>query len=599
MSYPVAVSERPFGGRPGRSGRRRPADRPGRRPSDDRSVAAETDLGQDIASALDEDHPLPVLELVGALLSSLEPSSPLDPVDDGLPTRGQLVDMFLQTDARETSAVLAVVAELSGDDVLRRRIRREIGARDHPPLPGWLTDLASTTVHPRTVEVVHVLGEGDNVLVGARLPGGSELTATVYLDHNMGTVVKDAFVLPVPIDEVAGRMREIADDPDTEVRDLGPADARARIAEGIVHGSRMYPPLESDTWPACRPLVEWLVARLPPGGQGYRRREWDDAARGELAARFLAAPEGDGFDDPDHRDLLDTLLWYGTDHGPGDPLRWNPVSVEILLTDWVPRTILAPVTQLDRLPGLLRALIRFGHRELGLRTSLTVGVLAAVAEYEDEYRETIRQPSHRGPMALLESMGLPVDEPGGYDDVDLAGLVQESLDRAVGGRDALEGLTVEPLPDEPFDWAAVPAGVHERVGQVLALVDDCCTGFFGATAAPIELRTACRRLLSAVAAADPAIFRRRTVPAGSAAAVCWIVGKANHLVAVHGGLAVKDMMARLGVSGSPSQRAESMLRAIGVDPVSRYDGDMDLGSPGLLVSTRRSAIVALRDRHRR
>ncbi|MDN5914455.1 MAG: hypothetical protein L0I76_05000 [Pseudonocardia sp.] len=560
------------------------------------------DLGLHIADALDEDHPLALLELVSALLSSLEPRSPLAPgTEDGRPTRAQLMDMFMETDARETSAVLAVIAEFSGDDVLRRRIRREIGTRGHPPLPGWLTDLARTVAHPRAIEVVHVLCEGDDLLLGARLPDGSDVTATIYVDHNLGTVVKDAFVMPVPVDELAEKMREIADDPDTEVRDLDPADARARTAEGIEHGARVYPPLETETWPACRPLVEWLVAHLPAGGNGYERREWDDTARGELAERFLAAAEGTGFDDPDHRHLLDTLLWYGTDYGPGDPLRWNPVSVEILLTDWVPRKIVAPVAYLDRVPDLLRALIRFGHRELGLRASLTVGVLAAVEEYEGEYRETIRRKRHQGPMALLESMGLPVGEPDDLvedDDLDPDAVVLESLGRAVGGRDALENLTADPLPDEPFDWESVPADVHERVGQVLALVDDCCTGFFGATAAPLELRTACRRLLARVAAGDPAIFRRRGTASGGAAALCWIVGKANGLVGTHGAdLTVKDMMARLGVSGSPSQRAESMLAAIGVGPHAQDDGGMDLGSPDYLTSASRAEILLLRDRY--
>ena len=38
----------------------------------------------------------------------------------------------------------------------------------------------------RVVEVVHVLGDGDNILVGTRLPGGDEITAVIYIDHNAG-----------------------------------------------------------------------------------------------------------------------------------------------------------------------------------------------------------------------------------------------------------------------------------------------------------------------------------------------------------------------------------------------------------------------------
>ena len=41
----------------------------------------------------------------------------------------------------------------------------------------------------------HVLGDGDNIMLGARLPGGHELTCVIYIDHNLGTLVKDAFVV--------------------------------------------------------------------------------------------------------------------------------------------------------------------------------------------------------------------------------------------------------------------------------------------------------------------------------------------------------------------------------------------------------------------
>lgn len=62
--------------------------------------------------------------------------------------------------------------------------------------------------------VGRVLGDGDNVLVEAVLPGGHHLTAVVYVDHNMGTLVKNAFVGAAPLDEVLDRLRTVsADDP--------------------------------------------------------------------------------------------------------------------------------------------------------------------------------------------------------------------------------------------------------------------------------------------------------------------------------------------------------------------------------------------------
>ncbi|MGQ0778698.1 MAG: hypothetical protein ACT4NY_30510 [Pseudonocardiales bacterium] len=384
-----------------------------RTPPQRRAGRDEPDLMRNVATALADEHPLAILALVSALLAALEPRrhGPFDPEPETeVPSRDELVQTFLEVDLLETSALLALIAAFSGDDMLRRRVSREITSRADA-LPRWLADLTDTAPSDRVVEVVHVLRDGDNVVIGARLPGGHEITAAVYIDHNMGTLVKDAFVVPGSVDEFVEQMFAISDDPDTEARDLDPADARARITEAIKLGAISFPPFESETWPASRPLVEWMTAMLPEGGSGYQRPEWDDAALAGLTERFLAAPSGAGFDDADHRGLLESLLWFGTGYGPGDPLRWSPTAVEILLADWIPRKIVAEVGYLAKAPDLLRAFIRFCHRERGIRAELTTETLGAVDKYEPRYQKLIRSPRPQGPAALLAAMGL--DAPDG------------------------------------------------------------------------------------------------------------------------------------------------------------------------------------------
>lgn len=194
-----------------------------------------------------------------------------------------------------------------------------------------------------------------------------ELTAVIYIDHNLGTVVKDAFPAPSPVSDVVGSMREAMDDPDVRFADIGLADARARVAPAIESGAITFPPFETETWPASRPLIEWLLRLLPEGGTGYVRPVWSKAAKKKLANRFFSSPFGRPLEDGDHRDLLDHLLWFGTDYGPGDPLRWSPVAVEILLADWIPRKIVADPGYLNKAPALLRAFIRFCHAEREIR----------------------------------------------------------------------------------------------------------------------------------------------------------------------------------------------------------------------------------------
>jgi uncharacterized protein DUF6398 len=222
--------------------------------------------------------------------------------------------------------------------------------------------------------------------------------------------------------------------------------------------------------------------------------------------------------------------------------------------------------------------------------------LAAVDELEPDYQATIRTPRPQGPDALLAAMGwldpdaVPPREllEQALDDVLLDGLRQ-----AVGGEAALISLDSSPLPDEPFDWQRVPDDVHERVAEVLALVDRCCAELLD-----VELRTAARRLLARVAAANPAIFGRRGRADTAAASICWMAVKANDMFE-GGGLAVKDLMGWFGVSANtPSQRGKAMLKAIGVDPGDLAYSGLDLGSPDYLTGARRARIIAARDRLR-
>lgn len=517
-------------------------------------------------------------------------------------TVGHLADTFLDIPQLETTALLAVIAELaSGDDVLTARIRRELSQRSDR-LPEWLARLGEAEVY-RAQEMVHVLGDGDNVHVAVRFAGGAELTAVLYIDHNVGTLIKDAFVVPESLAELETLMRAKVDDPDTVFRDLDLADARTRITDAIERAAMTVPPFETDTWPLCRPIVEWVTRQMPEGGTGYVRPEWSEDDRQQLADRFFASPFGRPLDDFDHRGLLESVIWFGSDYGPGDPLRWSPVAIEIILEDWIPRKLVADASYLSQAPDLLRAFVQFCHAERAIRAELTLDTLAAIDTYEPDYQRTIRAPRPQGPMALLAAMGaVSPDGPwetGGvagddpFDFRDHGAYVLELLRKAVGGDDALRLLDDRPLPDEDFDWTAIPDDVHDKVAEVLELCDRCCDELLD-----VEYRTVCRRLLARAAAGDPAVFRRRASSTTAAAAICWIAGKDNDLFSPSGGrMLVKDLTAHFGLAqGGVSQRAETLIKAAGFNP-SEPTWEVRLGSPALLVSQRRRRIIELRDRY--
>src|SRR4029450_2933293 len=105
---------------------------------------------------------------------------------------------------RETTALLAVIAELLVDDPAPQlRCRRELAERgEHrrrwirapPPGQGY-----------RGVRRTNVFGDVDELVIGMRLDGGHELTIAVQIDHNVLSSVADAGVVAEPIEEAVAR----------------------------------------------------------------------------------------------------------------------------------------------------------------------------------------------------------------------------------------------------------------------------------------------------------------------------------------------------------------------------------------------------------
>ena len=123
----------------------------------------------------------------------------------------------------------------------------------------------------------------------------------------------------------------------------------------------------------------------------------------------------------------------------------------------------------------------------------------------------------------------------------------------VGGQEALDALTTEPLVDEPAALSDVPEDVLERVEEALAVADPVVERVFG-----IEVRTAVRRLLTDGAAVGPEIYRRKGRTDTIAAAACLVVAQANHLVQPRGPMLVKAVTEHFGLASAPSSRVLSL-----------------------------------------
>lgn len=422
------------------------------------------------------------------------------------------------------------------------------------------------------------------------LPSGEALTAGIYIDHNLGTAVKDAFVLPETLQDLLARVTSSMDNPqDQQLALTDTATARAIIEAAIEHGASFLPPLESDTWPAAHPLVEWMLRMLPGGGAMPAMRDWSRAEVDAVIDDFLASPAAAGLDDKEDASLASLLVDFATSYIDDDPYRWSPTVVEIMLLDWFSRKVMAPVDYLAKMPAVLRAFIRYAHAERKIRPGLTQLTLAAVDKAMPAFTEAIG--AGRGPSRRSGS-----SDPWGDGGRDVAAGFDSDqfylnlLGTEVGGADALATLDTAPLPDEEFDWEGIADDIHPVLQEILDACDSCVESFLD-----LEQRTAMRRLLARAARNDPKVFRRRSSPLRAAAAIAWIIASANHSLNAPGGRSTKELLAHFGVTGGVSDRVMTLLVAAGIETSLRGLGQQGLGDPGLLGSPRRTWLVAERD----
>ena len=603
---------------------------------------ANSGLIRSIREALRSDAPMDLAAHASMLLSALtmprpdaDGPSPGPGPGPGMPTitLHELVESFIGVPLAETTAVLHVFAAYLTDELLGARIRRELATRRHP-LPEHVTRFAEVGV-ARAMILEDPEGTAAELLLELAGAGVRDSTMAVSISFVLGSIVTDAFVVPESLQTLLQRYAETAPKlPDTlAFRPLALADARAYVEQGIAAydiDSEGAP--ESETWPGFRHLLAAVVRGLPEGGLGSPTlgQRWDDdedwdsdddlwdaleSAAGELAHDFLESRQGafldQSLDGYDHA-LAHLMASAAVEALDPDDLIWPPEHVTGIIEHLLPVTVDPEPERYARAPVVLEAFIRFCHADSDAPASATRAALAALKAATPRYLERRTDPDVVAERELIHRASL---REAAHLSPSLYRVVR--LTWSVGSQEALEALDVVPLPvEEELDLTDVPADIVDRVCRVAALVDGAWEALFGSprvlpperveafrelgVQVPDppdwrELRTAARRLLARVARQDPAIFRRRSRDDTTAAALVWIIGRANGVLSAWvGGVEVASMMAHFGLKGSPSQRAESMLRAIGA-PDSQGFMDVFVGTPDLLISFYRAQLIDERD----
>lgn len=504
---------------------------------------------------------------------------------DRIPGEATLLESFLEVPLAETTAVLHLAAALTHDDLIRAEITRTLAERRHP-VPSHVRELGAARAHA-AYAMADELGDGDNHLIGVRIPGGTELTLVVYVDHTMGTIVKDAFLIPRPLEEVRAQFDELVerdglDDNHPTPVDL--AEVRARIEQALVRHDAITPDWEQDDWPMIRPLVEHVVATLPTGGAGYAERAAYSSGDLDRDVReLLASPEAAGLEQtPQVEMAVAALLAYAAAR-QGDPHRWSAPVVENALVEEIAWDPLVPEIALDEVCRVLPAVVRFSHRVAGKSRAATLDTLAAIDRWAPVFTE-IRQlgvtRDLRESQAALDA--LIAGDPRPYR--------RRQLLAVLGSPEAVDALDDTPLPDEPLDLTDVPADLHVVLTDISRIIDLALTSG-ELPGLDVELRTACRRFLTRCAIGDPAVLRRRASTKRTAAAVVWLLGSANDLSGR--GLSGTAIEQCFGVGGNLRSRAEALAAAVG-GSVSSH-GPARLDDVGLLTSTYRRELIDLRE----
>lgn len=442
--------------------------------------------------------------MAASLVASVWAPGPLDDPDDLAEVAAAMVGEIAALRRTDALVLLVGLSAVAAEPVATQAREAATGLEGAGiRAPRWLSLVGRGEV-TAAWRMHHVLGDGDNLLLGCRHPDGSEHCLVVYIDHNLGTLVKDAFPADPP-DEVLALFREAADgDPDVYVDVIELGEAAARITDALELTDITFPPIETEDYPAIRPLLDARLATMPTDGQVPEVPELSEAEQGALVDDFLDSPQGAGWAGDDDAEMIaEQLVRFRCEYGDGQPLRWSGPVVELLLTDWFPRTVIADADLYDKVPDVLADWVRFAGDRRGLRQVHVDETLAAVAAFTGEFEELV------GDAPDVDEGWFPL-LPAGLDV-----LLDDGPDHSID-----PDAQVVPAP---IAWQHIPTALRDRVATIVDICDVACDR----TLDP-EYQELARRLVARLARKRPSPLARGR-PEIWAGAVLYALGQVNYL----------------------------------------------------------------------
>jgi hypothetical protein len=274
--------------------------------------------------------------------------------------------------------------------------------------PAWGADLGDAQPTAAALMCEETFDDGVSVMVEFTSPNVETHTIGIYIDHNMGGLVKDVF-LAGPLSEVRGQMRRKAPNQvGLAIRDIDLTEARARAEAAFDMLDHTWdPPINEDVRP-MRALIEARLRRLPEGFElPDEYVEVTPEERDALLEDFLSSPEGRHWrGDEDAEDAAQLAIDFGAGYNHGGPLRWSPVVVEIFMTSWLARKVTREPGFFQRVPDVLRDWVKYTGRRQGVPAAPLREAVAAVNEYREEMLHAVNDPEAWGAAKTFASAAL-------------------------------------------------------------------------------------------------------------------------------------------------------------------------------------------------
>ena len=382
-----------------------------------------------------------------AALPELPSPSRVDGLDDAL--AGAFVEEARRRGTAEALALVLALAHVAPPewDEAARLAAQELLATGVKP-PPWAESIGTASFAGAWLGI-EPLGDQEVLFVSFQHQGQSPHALQLLIDNNLNGVIKDAQLVPA-VAELLERWHEGM--PEMTFRQLNAAEVSTRVAAALEMSDLPWlePPWTND-FRALRALIAARLRLLPEPAPRPDPAPMADELRAELTQDFLRSPEGAADRGrPEGRRLAESIVDYRADHSDGDPLRWSPIVVELFMNRYANKVELEP-GDVERLPDLVRAWVRYAGRRRGLSPELVEETLEAVARFEPDLRpgppredsaEAGGEDDSEGdaPLSLL-------DEDDDVDDF-VAALEAEEIEALQLMRDALPEARSLPPPPE-------------------------------------------------------------------------------------------------------------------------------------------------------